>query len=99
MLDIILKAGFEHPLVNAPYPGTRYIPDLWWRREGLIVEVDSRAFHTDVLAQHEDRERQADLEADGQRVLRTTKAQVLRDPARFLARLRLAGAPQSRSAS
>jgi hypothetical protein len=94
VLDLILKAGFVHPLVNVPYPGTTYIPDLWWPQQRLIVEVDSRAFHSDVLAQVDDRERQADLEAKGERVLRTTRAQVLRDPARFLARLDAAGAPR-----
>mgnify|MGYP001183588313 CR=1 FL=1 len=94
VLDLVLKAGFAHPLVNVPYPGTAYIPDLWWPDQRLIVEVDSRAFHSDVLAQVDDRDRQADLEARGERVLRTTKAQVRRDPARFLARLQAAGAPQ-----
>ena len=98
VLDLVLKAGFEHPLVNVPYPGTTYIPDLWWKPQRLIVEVDSRAWHSDLLAQYDDRERQADLEAAGERVLRTTKAQVLRDPPRFFARLQAAGAPR-RSAS
>ena len=98
VLDLVLKAGFEHPLVNAPYPGTNYIPDLWWKPQRLIVEVDSRAWHSDLLAQYDDRERQADLEVAGERVLRTTKAQVLRDPSRFFARLQAAGAPR-RSAS
>ena len=60
VLDLVLKAGFEHPLVNVPYPGTTYIPDLWWQPQRLIVEVDSRAWHSDLLAQYDDRERQAD---------------------------------------
>lgn len=94
VLDLVLEAGFEHPLVNPPYPGTRYFPDLWWPEQRLIVEVDSRAWHSDLLAQTDDRERQADLEARGERVLRTTKAHVRRDPARFIARLKLAGAPR-----
>ncbi len=28
VLDLVLKAGFAHPLVNAPYPGSNFIPDL-----------------------------------------------------------------------
>ena len=54
VLDLVLKAGFEHPLVNAPYPGTRFIPDLWWPQPRLIVEVDSRAWHSDPIAQRDD---------------------------------------------
>jgi predicted nuclease of predicted toxin-antitoxin system len=93
VLDLVLRAGFEHPLVNAPYPNSTYIPDLWWPRERLIVEVDSREWHSDPLAQVADLDRQADLEVAGERIIRTTKAQVRRDPGRFVARLRAAGAP------
>jgi hypothetical protein len=93
VLDLVLAAGFEHPLVNAPYPGSRFIPDLWWPGQRLIVEVDSVEWHSDALAQRDDLDRQAWLEARGERVLRTTKPQVKRDPARFVARLQAAGAP------
>ncbi len=99
VLDLVLDAGFEHPLVNAPYflPGQTYYPDLWWPDVNLIVEVDSREWHDDPLAQRDDLDRQAWLESVGERVLRTTKAQVKRDPSRFLARLEVAGAPQTGS--
>lgn len=60
----------------------------------MIVEVDSRAWHDDPLAQLDDRERQAELEARGERVLRVRKAE-LRRPGRFLARLRAAGVPEA----
>ena len=80
VLDLVLKAGFEHPLVNALYPGSRYIPDLWWPEPRLIVEVDSREWHSDPIAQRDDLDRQAWLEARGERVLRTTKPQVLKEP-------------------
>lgn len=98
VLDLVLAAGFEHPLVNAPYPGTNYIPDLWWPAQHLLVEVDSREWHEAPLDQRDDLDRQAWLEAKGERVLRTTKAQVLRNPELFLQRLRAAGAPYTRSA-
>lgn len=100
VLDLVLEAGFEHPLVNAPYPlpGRVYVPDLWWPDVRLIVEVDSREWHEAPLDQRDDLERQAWLEANGERVLRTTKPQVRRDPGRFFARLRAAGAPYTRSA-
>lgn len=100
VLDLVLEAGFVHPLVNAPYrlPGQTYYPDLWWPEQRLIVEVDSREHHEAPLDQRDDLERQAWLEAKGERVLRTTKPQVERNPARFLARLDAAGAPYTSSA-
>jgi len=100
VLDLVLHAGFEHPLVNAPYrlPGQTYYPDLWWPEQRLIVEVDSDEHHTAPLDQRDDLDRQAWLESVGERVLRTTKPQVMRNPSRFLARLRVAGAPYTRSA-
>jgi hypothetical protein len=37
-------------LVNAPYPGTTYIPDLWWRAQRLIVERDPPRFFARLQA-------------------------------------------------
>jgi hypothetical protein len=75
VLDLILRAGFAHPDVNAPYalPDRVVYPDLRWPRQRLIVEVDSREWHSDPLARREDARRQADLEAAGERVLRITR--------------------------
>ena len=92
--DIVVMAGLRAPEeVNAPFrlaSGTIY-PDLRWPALRLIVEVDSADWHDDPLAQLADRERQAELEALGERVLRVRKAE-LRHP-RFVARLRAAGVP------
>jgi very-short-patch-repair endonuclease len=60
----------------------------------LIVEVDSREWHDDPLARLDDAQRQAELEACGERVLRVTSAQ-LKQPRLFLARLRAAGVPDA----
>jgi very-short-patch-repair endonuclease len=98
VFDLVVAAGFVEPLVNARYPGSSFIPDLWWRDQHLIVEVDSKEFHDAPLDQRDDLDRQAWLEARGERVLRTTKQQVRRDPETFFARLRAAGAPYTRSA-
>ncbi|MBE2317917.1 type IV toxin-antitoxin system AbiEi family antitoxin domain-containing protein [Solirubrobacter sp. CPCC 204708] len=98
VFDLVVAAGFAEPLVNAPYPNSSYVPDLWWPEQRLIVEVDSREWHSDPLAQRDDLDRQAWLEAKGERVLRTTRPQVRRDPHNFFARLRAAGAPYTRSA-
>jgi hypothetical protein len=90
--DLVVDAGLQAPLVNAPYrlPGRTVYPDLWWPSIRLIVEADSKTWHDDPLARYDDGERQAELEAAGERVLRVTTAQ-MRRPRQVLARLRAAG--------
>jgi hypothetical protein len=95
VLDLILKAGFEHPDVNVALVvgGRRLIPDFRWPRERLILEADGAAWHDHRLAREDDAERQAVLERSGERVLRVTWKQVVARPAETLARIRAAGAP------
>jgi hypothetical protein len=95
--DLVVRAGLEAPLSNPPYrlPGGTVYPDLYWPGLRLIVEVDSAEWHDDPLAQVADRERQAELEARGERVLRVRKSELARRPDRFLARLRAAGVPDA----
>ena len=97
VLDLILKGGLAHPEVNQPYllPGRVVYPDFRWPAQRLIVEADSREWHGDPIAQRDDADRQAQLEAAGERVLRVTYAQATRQPKRTLARLRAAGAPNA----
>ncbi|MGH2901927.1 MAG: type IV toxin-antitoxin system AbiEi family antitoxin domain-containing protein [Solirubrobacteraceae bacterium] len=94
VLDLILGAGFEHPEVNGGVPvgAIRYRPDLRWPAQRVILEVDSR-WHDGAIAQRDDAERQADLEAAGERVLRTTAASAILRPRQLLRRLEQAGAP------
>jgi hypothetical protein len=94
--DVVVKAGLQEPEVNPPYRlATRTVyPDLRWPALRLIVEVDSREWHDDPLARIDDAQRQAELEACGERVLRVTSAQ-LKQPRLFLARLRAAGVPDA----
>lgn len=92
VLDLILNAGFEHPVVNQRLQGTSYYPDLRWPEQHLILEIDS-AWHDGALAQELDATRQAELEAAGERVLRTTKRQAEAQPRQLVARLHAAGAP------
>jgi predicted transcriptional regulator of viral defense system len=92
--DIVVRAGLQRPSeVNAPYrlPSGTVYPDLRWPELRLIVEVDSAEWHDDPLAQLADRERQAELEAAGERVLRVRKPELANRPRRFLTRLRAAG--------
>ena len=95
VLDLILDGGLERPDVNAPMvlEGRRVLPDFRWPRQRLVVEADSRAWHDDKVSREDDAERQALLEAHGERVLRVTWAQAIGQPAQTLARIRAAGAP------
>lgn len=94
VLDLVLNAGFAHPDVNTRLEVGResYYPDLRWPAQGLILEIDS-AWHDGPLANELDAGRQADLEAAGERVLRTTAEQAIRRPRQLVHRLQAAGAP------
>jgi Transcriptional regulator, AbiEi antitoxin/Protein of unknown function (DUF559) len=94
-LDLILKAGFERPDVNKPIwlDGRRLIPDFRWPAQRLIIEADGAEWHEDRLTREDDAEKQAILEAHGERVVRVTWSQVIRQPAQTRKRIRAAGAP------
>jgi very-short-patch-repair endonuclease len=96
VLDLLLAAGLEHPDINRPLVvgGVTYKPDMRWAAQRLILEVDS-SWHDDPVAQACDAERQAHLEAFGERVLRTRREQALADPRQLVARLVAAGAPRA----
>lgn len=94
VIDLLLRAGVGPPAVNVPLvvDGTPYRPDMRWPAARLILEVDS-AWHDGRMAQELDADRQADLEAAGERVLRTTAEQATRHPQQLIRRLIAAGAP------
>ena len=96
VLDLVLAGGLEHPDINRPLVvgGITYKPDMRWAAQRLILEVDS-SWHDDPVAQACDAERQSDLEAFGERVLRTRREQALADPRQLVARLVAAGAPRA----
>jgi very-short-patch-repair endonuclease len=95
VLDLILDAGFQHPDVNTPLAieGRRIVPDFRWPDRRLVIEADGAAFHDDRLTREEDAERQAILEACGERVLRVTWAQAISQRRQTVERIRAAGAP------
>jgi hypothetical protein len=95
VLDLLLRGGFARPAVNAPLvlSGRRIKPDFRWAAERLVIEADGAAWHDNPIAREDDAERQALLEAHGERVLRVTWAQAVSRPAQTLARIRAAGAP------
>jgi very-short-patch-repair endonuclease len=95
VLDLMLRGGLERPDVNVPLVlgRRRVIPDFRWPAQRLVVEADGAAWHDDKLAREDDAERQALLEAHGERVLRVTWRQAVAERAVTLARFRAAGAP------
>jgi len=95
VLDLLLRGGVVHPDVNEPLDlgGRRVVPDFRWPAQRLVVEADGAAWHEHKLAREDDAERQALLEAGGERVLRVTWDQAVEAPAQTLARIRAAGAP------
>jgi hypothetical protein len=62
------------PLVLA---GRQVVPDFRWAKQHLVVEADGAAWHDDRLSREDDAERQALLEAHGERILRVTWDQTI----------------------
>ena len=101
VLDLILRGGLAHPDVNVPLlvDGRRIVPDFRWPEQRLVVEADSRTWHDHRLAREDDAERQALLEAFGDRLLRVTWEQAIGRPTQTLDRILAAGAPVDHRAS
>jgi hypothetical protein len=95
VLDLLLSGGFERPDVNVPLvlAGRRVIPDFRWPSARLVVEADGAAWHDNPTAREDDAERQALLEAHGERVIRVRWKQAVARRAETLRRIRAAGAP------
>lgn len=95
VLDLILAAGIAHPDVNRPLlVGTRrVVPDFRWPAERLIVEADGAAWHENPIARVDDAERQALLEAHGERVVRVSWEQAIDRRSETVRRVLAAGAP------
>jgi very-short-patch-repair endonuclease len=95
VLDLISKGGFKHPDVNRPLTinHSRLVPDFRWPEQRLVIEADGAEWHDDRLTREDDGERQALLEAHGERVLRITWRQAIAQRKQTLERIRAAGAP------
>ena len=96
VLDLLLDAGFQRPAINHPIDlgGTSVVPDFRWPDQRLTLEADGAEWHDNPIARADDAERQALLEAHGDRVIRVRWQHVIRDRPRTVARLRAAGAPR-----
>jgi Transcriptional regulator, AbiEi antitoxin/Protein of unknown function (DUF559) len=69
VLDLIESAGLPTPDVNKPLLNG-YVPDFRWPELHLILEADGPAYHDNPLAREDDARRQAQLEAQGETVIR-----------------------------
>lgn len=78
LLRICRRHGLPLPQTNVLVEGLRreHRVDAWWPEAQLVVEIDSYAFHSSQQAFEADRERSADLEDAGRRVLRIAIAQL-----------------------
>jgi len=89
MLDLLLCGGLPPPDVNKPLirQGRRIVPDFRWAAQRLVIEADGAAWHEGKLAREDDAERQAVLEAGGERVIRITWDQAVQRPDQSIARV------------
>lgn len=84
-LRLLRSGGLPMPETNVRIGG--YEVDCVWRNEGLIVEIDGRAYHSDATVFQADRERDAALTAAGYRVVRVTWSQITDHPRKLLVQI------------
>ena len=84
LLARIRKAGLPRPRTNVKVCGHEV--DLYWPEQRLVVEFDGWAYHCTRAAFERDRERDAELQLAGERVLRVTNRQLEGAPERLVAR-------------
>jgi very-short-patch-repair endonuclease len=83
-LRLCLDGGLPLPEADVPIASTTV--DFYWHEQRLIVEVDSRAFHTDRF--DEDRIRDLAHLVNGYRTVRVTHVMMERAPGRLIESLR-----------
>jgi very-short-patch-repair endonuclease len=95
VLDLILNAGFQRPDINQPIQraGRTIVPDFRWPNHHLVIEADGAEWHDDPVTRQDDADKQAILEAAGERVIRITWAQAITHRTQTVKRIKAAGAP------
>ncbi len=84
-LGLIRRARLPEPETNVRVEG--YEVDLLWRDRGLIVEIDSWAFHSMRSSFEQDRRRDQRLTTAGYRVIRIIDRQLTNEPELVVATL------------
>jgi very-short-patch-repair endonuclease len=90
LLELMRAARLPEPHTNAKVG--RHEVDFMWPERDLIVEVDGYAFHSSRAAFERDRCRDAELQAQGWRVIRVTWRQIVDEPEAVVATLAVATA-------
>ena len=85
VLGLIRRARLPEPETNVRVEGHEV--DLLWRDHGLIVEIDSWAFHSMRSSFEQDRRRDQRLTTAGYRVIRITDRQLTSEPELVVATL------------
>lgn len=85
MLALTRRAGLPPPETNVELHGHEV--DFLWRRERVVVEVDSQAWHATRPARERDSRRDQELILRNYLVLRVTWLQITRRPEAPVARL------------
>ena len=80
-----VEAHEEMPEVNVKVHG--FEVDLLWRKQGVVLELDGDAFHSDPIARKRDLRKQRFLESKGLRVIRVTWKEFMADPAGVVRRI------------
>jgi hypothetical protein len=86
--DLLRRAGLPMPMFNARlYAGQTFIAvaDAWWPEAGVVVEVESRAWHLAPEDWESTLRRSARLSALGIIVVHITPGQIRTEPARVAA--------------
>jgi very-short-patch-repair endonuclease/predicted transcriptional regulator of viral defense system len=85
LLRLLRQAGLPPPETNVRVGG--YEVDFLWREARFIVEVDGFTYHSTRFDFESDRLRDAELEAQGFRVMRVTWRQLVDDPGAVVNRI------------
>lgn len=97
LLSLVRRAGLPDPEANVPLGDPhsavaldRYRPDLMWRAQRVVVEFDSRQYHSTARAIESDNRRDAAMIRAGWTVIRVRYRELVQAPERVL--VRIAGA-------
>jgi very-short-patch-repair endonuclease len=82
LLALVRRAGLPMPECNATLGD--YRPDLLWRDQRVIVELDGYPFHRGRSSFEGDRRRDNELRGAGFQTIRVTRRQVDEEPERVL---------------
>jgi very-short-patch-repair endonuclease len=85
VVSLVRAARLPRPRFNARVPG--FEVDALWRRERVVLEYDSYAFHLTKAALDRDRRKTAALQRAGYVVLRTTWTELTRESHALVARI------------